>query len=31
MKRASVNVDLPVVFEIINNDEMMINAGVNCR
>ena len=31
MKRASVNVDLPVVFEIINNVEMMINAGVNCR
>ena len=31
MKRASVNVDLTVVFEIINNVEMMINAGVNCR
>ena len=31
MKRASVNVDLTVVFEIINNVEMMINAGVNYR
>ena len=31
MKLASVNVDLTVVFEIINNVEMMINAGVNCR
>ena len=29
MKRVSVNVDLTVVFAIINNAETMINAGVN--
>ena len=31
MKRVSVNVDLTVVFVIINNVEMIINAGVNAR
>ena len=31
MKRVSVNVDLTVVLEIINNVGMMVNAGVNCR
>ena len=30
-KRVSVNVDLTVVFVIINNVEMIINAGVNAR
>ena len=31
MKRASVNVDLTVVFVIINNTEMRINVGVNAK
>ena len=31
MKRASVNVDLTVVFVIKNNIRMMINAGVNAK
>ena len=31
MKRVSVNVDLTVVFVIINNIGMMINAGVNAK
>ena len=31
MKRVTVNVDLIVVFVIINNVEMMINAGVNAK
>ena len=31
MKRVSVNVDLTVVFVIINNVGMMINAGVNAK
>ena len=31
MKRVSVNVDLTVVFVIINNVGMMINAGVNAN
>ena len=31
MKRVSVNVDLAVVFVIINNVGMMINAGVNAK
>ena len=31
MKRVSVNVDLTVVFVIINNVGMMINAGVNTK
>ena len=29
MKRVNVNVDLTVVFVIIKNVEVMINAGVN--
>ena len=31
MKRVSVNVDLTVVFVIINNVGMMINAGRNTK
>ena len=31
MKRVSVNVDLIVVFVIVNNVGMMINAGVNAK
>ena len=31
MKRVSVNVDLTVVFVIINNVGMTINAGVNAK
>ena len=31
MKRASVNVDLTVVFVIINNTELRINVGVNAK
>ena len=31
MKRVSVNVDLIVVFEIINNVGMMINVSVNAK
>ena len=31
MKRVSVNVDFTVVFVIINNVGMMINAGVNAE
>ena len=31
MKRVSVNVDLTVVFVIINNVGMMINEGVNAK
>ena len=31
MKHVSVNVDLTVVFVIINNVGMMINAGVNAK
>ena len=31
MKRVNVNVDLTVVFVIINNVGMMINAGVNAK
>ena len=31
MKRVNVNVDLTVVFVIINNVGMMINAGVNAN
>ena len=31
MKRVSVNVDLKVVFAIIYNVGMMINAGVNAK
>ena len=31
MKRVSVNVDSNIVFVIINNVEMMINAGVNAK
>ena len=31
MKRASVNVNLTVVFVKINNIGMMINAGVNAK
>ena len=31
MKRVIVNVDLTVVFVIINNVRMMINAGVNTK
>ena len=31
MKRTSVNVDLTVVFVIINNTEMRINVGVNAK
>ena len=31
MKRTSVNVDLTVVFVIINNTEMSINVGVNAE
>ena len=31
MKRVIVNVDLTVVFVIINNVGMMINAGVNAN
>ena len=31
MKRVSVNVDLTVVFLIINKVGMIINAGVNAR
>ena len=31
MKRVSVNVDLTVVFAIINNVTMMINAGMNAK
>ena len=31
MKRVSVNVDSNIVFVIINNVEMMINAGVNAN
>ena len=31
MKRVSVNVDLTVVFVIINSVGMMINAGVNSK
>ena len=31
MKHVSVNADLTVVFVIINNFEMMINAGVNAK
>ena len=31
MKRVSVNADLTVVFVIINNVGMMINAGVNAK
>ena len=31
MKRVNVNVDLTVVFVIVNNVGMMINAGVNTK
>ena len=31
MKSVNVNVDLTVVFVIINNVRMMINAGVNAK
>ena len=31
MKRVSVNVDLTVVFVIINNVGMMINTGVSAK
>ena len=31
MKRVSVNVDSTVVFIIISNVEMMINAGANAK
>ena len=31
MKRVSVNVNLTVVFVIINNTGMMIKAGVNAK
>ena len=31
MKRVSVNVDSSIVFVIINNVEMMINADVNAK
>ena len=31
MKRVNVNVDLTVVFAIIYNIKMMINAGVNAK
>ena len=31
IKRVNVNVDLTVVFVIINNVGMMINAGVNAN
>ena len=31
MKRVSVNVDSNIVFVIINNVGMMINAGVNAK
>ena len=31
MKRVNVNVDQMQAFVIINNIEMMINAGVNAR
>ena len=31
MKRVSVNADLIVVFVIVNNVGMMINAGVNAK
>ena len=31
MKLVSVNVNLTVVFVIINNDEIMINAGANVK
>ena len=31
MKRVSVNLDLTVVFVIINNVGMMINEGVNAK
>ena len=31
MKRVSVNVDLTLVFVIINNPGMMINVGVNTK
>ena len=31
MQHVSVNVDLTVVFVIINNVGMMINAGVNAK
>ena len=31
MKRASINVDLTVVFVIINKVTMMINADVNAK
>ena len=31
MKRVSVNVDLTLVFVIIKNVGMMINAGVNAK
>ena len=31
MKRVSVNVDLTVVFAVINNVGMMINGGVNAK
>ena len=31
IKRVSVNVDLTVVFAIINNVGMTINAGVNAK
>ena len=31
MKRVNVNVDLMQVFAIINNDGIMINAGVNAK
>ena len=31
LKRVTVNVDLTVVFVIINNVGMMINAGVNAK
>ena len=31
MKRVSANLDLNIVFVIINNVEIMINAGVNAK